>query len=310
VSHLSEKTNSLIFLVGPTAVGKTEVGILLAKQLNGEIVSCDAMQVYREINIASVKPTDKELQEVKHHCLNLVSVTDDFNVAQYRQEATSCIKDILERGKQPIIVGGSGMYMTVLLDGIFEQFSRDRLLREKLQKQAIAQGIGALHRQLSDLDPVAAGKIHPHDAKRIVRALEVCLTAGAAISQLQTQRQGLWGQMPIKIFALNRERDVLYKRVEIRVQEMFDHGLVEEIKQISQLPLSTTAQTLIGIREVCGHLAGDYDLNQAQYLMKLNTRHYVKRQLTWFRRDKRIEWIDMDKITIGEIVRDIAKHFQ
>ncbi len=304
------KQSPIIFIVGPTAVGKTEVSLLLAEQLSAEVISCDAMQVYKEVNIASAKPSKDEIREAKHHCLDLVSVTDDFNVGTFREITLRTIEDIQKRNKSVIFCGGSGMYMTVMLDGIFEELSRNPLLREKLQKQAIVDGISSLHRKLSDLDPTVAGKIHPHDAKRIVRALEVCMTAGIPMSQMQTQRQGLWGQTPIKIFALNRSREELYNRVEARVDQMFEWGLVEEIRQISELSLSTTARTLIGIREVGGYLAGEYDLSQAKYLMKMNTRHFVKRQLTWFRRDKRVEWIDIDNQTAQEVVEKIRKRIE
>ncbi|MBF0490851.1 MAG: tRNA (adenosine(37)-N6)-dimethylallyltransferase MiaA [Candidatus Omnitrophica bacterium] len=297
----------ILFIVGPTAVGKTEIALLLAKKLSGEIISCDAMQVYREVNIASAKPSKQELDSVRHHCLNIVSVTEDFNVGRFREAATQAVLDIQQRGKPVIFCGGSGMYMMVLLDGIFEQLSRDPLLREKLQKEAILSGISSLHRKLSDLDPVVAGKIHPHDNKRIIRALEVCMTAGTAMSELQTQRQGLWNQMPIRIFAINRPREILYARVEDRVEAMFEQGLVKEVETISDLPLSTNSATLIGLREVGGYLRGEYDLAQAKYLMKMNTRHFVKRQLTWFRRDKRVEWINIENESAEDVVEGIMK---
>ncbi|MBI3602812.1 MAG: tRNA (adenosine(37)-N6)-dimethylallyltransferase MiaA [Candidatus Omnitrophica bacterium] len=297
----------LVFIVGPTAVGKSEVGILLAKQIGGEIISGDAMQVYREINIASAKPTRDDLTKVKHHCLNLVSVTEDFNVARFRREALKAIEDILSRGRRPVIVGGSGMYVSVLIDGIFEGSAGDEHLREQLEEEIKIQGTPALHERLKSLDTKAAAKIHAHDAKRIVRALEVVLSTKSPISKLQSQRQGLWGQYPIRIFGLNRPRVELYRRLEARIDKMFEQGLVKEIQKLSTLSLSPTAQTLIGIPQVQGYLQGEYDLERAKYLMKLNTRHYVKRQLTWFRREKRLEWINVDNESAQDIVEDIIK---
>ncbi len=294
--------DKILFIVGPTAVGKTEVAIELAQQLGGEIVSCDAMQVYREVNIASAKPTQRQLAKVKHHCLNLVSVTEDFNVAQYRQKATNAIKDILGRGKQPVVVGGSGLYMSVLLNGIFEQAIKNDTLRGLLQEELKTRGACALHEHLKSLDPQAAAKIHANDSKRIVRALEVIGLTNKPISKLQQQREGLWGQYPIKIFGLNRPREQLYLWVERRIDKMFEQGLVNEVREISKLHLSATAKTLIGIPEVQGHLQGDYGLERAKYLIKLNTRHYVKRQMTWFRRDKRIEWIEMGEETVSTVL--------
>ena len=284
---------SLIFIVGPTAAGKSEIALSLAGHLNAEIICCDAMQVYREIAFANDKPSPKARTSIPHHLVDIVSVTEDFNVARYCALAVSAIQEVQARGKTPLIVGGSGMYMSVLLDGIFEGITVEEDLREEISQQLERKGSAALHEQLKTLDPQAAAKIHPNDPQRLIRALEVVLSTGQPLSQLQQKREGLLGKMPIKIFALNRPREELYQRVEARVDEMFTKGLVEEIKNISTLPLSVTAEKIIGVPEVLGHLKGEYDLERAKYLMKLNTRHYVKRQLTWFRRDKRLTWIDI-----------------
>jgi len=292
----------LIFIVGPTAVGKSEAGLCLAQRLNAEIVCCDAMQVYREIAIANDKPIYQTRSLVPHHLVDILSVTEDFNVARYRELAVPAIQDVQARGKTPLIVGGSGMYMSVLLDGIFEGIAGEDL-REELYRQRTVQGSAALHERLKTLDPQAAAKIHPNDPQRIIRALEVALSTGQPISSLQQKREGLWGKMPIKIFALNRPREELYQRVEARVDGMFAKGLLEEIKSVSALPLSRTARKIIGIPEIMGYLKREYDLERAKYLMKLNTRHYVKRQLTWFRRDKRLTWID---ITPGQSSAQVA----
>ena len=284
---------SFIFIVGPTAVGKSEIALSVALRHQAEIVSCDAMQVYREVAIANDKPSARAMELVVHHLVGIIPVTEDFNAARFRQLALETIRDIQARGKTPLIVGGTGMYMTVLLDGIFEGTLADADLREELTQEIKARGGGFLHERLLGLDPQAAAKIHPNDPQRIIRALEVVLSTGQPLSQLQPKREGLWGKMPIKIFALNREREELYRRVESRVDQMFTKGLLEEVKHVSSLPLSTTARKIIGIPEVSGYLNGEYDIERAKYLMKLNTRHYVKRQLTWFRRDKRLTWIDI-----------------
>ena len=283
----------LIFIVGPTAVGKSETGLCLAGRLNAEIVCCDAMQVYREITIANDKPSSKIRALVGHHLVDILSVTEDFNVARYREFAASAIQDIQARGKIPLVIGGSGMYMSLLLDGIFEGTAPEEDLREELTKEERAKGLGFLHERLKALDPQAAAKIHPNDPQRIIRALEVALSTGQPLSRLQEKREGLWGKIPIKIFALNRPRQELYQRAEARVDDMFAKGLLEEIKQVSALPLSITARKIIGIPEIMGYFKGEYDLERAKYLMKLHTRHYIKRQLTWFRRDKRLTWIDI-----------------
>jgi len=284
---------SLVLIVGPTAVGKSDISLLLAQQINAEIISCDAMQVYQEINIANDKPSVKSRDLILHHLVSIVSVTQDFNVARYRQLALAAIKEVQARGKTSLIVGGTGMYMSVLLDGIFEGITVEEDLRENLSQELQDKGSIFLHGRLKELDPQAAVKIHPNDPQRIIRALEVVISTGQPLSQLQQKREGLWGTTPIKIIALNRPREELYQRVETRIDEMFTKGLLEEIKSVTKLPLSVTAEKIIGIPEVRGYLKGEYDLERTKYLMKLNTRHYVKRQLTWFRRDKRITWMDI-----------------
>ena len=297
------KDPALIFIVGPTAVGKSEIGMCTAQRHIAEIVCCDAFQVYREISIANDKPSAQVRDQVPHHLVDILSVTENFNVARYRQLALAAIGDVHARGKTPLIIGGSGMYMSVLLDGIFEGTVTEEDLREELGGELSAKGPVFLHERLKALDPQAAAKIHPNDPQRIIRALEVVISTGQPLSQLQPKREGLWGKMPVTIFALNRPRQELYLRVEARVDDMFTRGLVEEIKQVSALPLSITARKIIGIPEVMGYLKGDHDLSRAKYLMKLHTRHYVKRQLTWFRRDKRITWID---IASNQSAADIA----
>ena len=284
---------SIIFIVGPTAVGKSDIGLTVGQRLDGEIICCDAMQVYREISLASDKPSPKARDMVPHHLVDIVSVTEEFNVALYSKLAVSTLRDVLSRGKTPLIIGGSGMYMSVLLDGIFEDSVSEEGHREALTEELADKGPAALHERLKGLDPQAAAKIHPNDPQRIIRALEVVLSTGQPLSQLQPKREGLWGKMPIKIFALHRPRPELYQRAEARVDEMFKNGIVEEIKKIAELPLSITARKIIGVPEVLGYLKEEYDLERAKYLMKLNTRHYIKRQLTWFRRDKRLTWIDI-----------------
>ena len=287
------KDLSLTFIVGPTAVGKSEIGLRAAPCLDAQIVCCDAMQVYKEISIASDKPSLQARSRILHHLVDIISVTEDFNVARYRQLAMAAINDIQACGKMPLIVGGTGMYMSVLLDGIFEGVAVGEDLREELIQELSAKGGVFMHERLRTLDPQAAAKIHPNDPQRIIRALGVALSTGKPISSLQQKREGLWGKLPIKLFALNRAREELYQRAEARIEEMFARGLVEEIKQVAALPLSATARKIIGIPEVMGYLKGEHDLERAKYLMKLNTRHYVKRQLTWFRRDKRMTWIDI-----------------
>ena len=295
VSHLLSVSSQseILFIVGPTAVGKSAVAVEVARQCNGEIVSCDAMQVYREANIVSDKPPAVMRAAAAHHLIDVVSVEDEFNAARYRVLAVAAIEDILRRGRKPVVCGGAGMYMMAILDGLFEGGAADLRLRLALEARVKSEGLAGLHEELSSLDPDAAAKIDPNDPVRIIRALEVVTTTGMRISEQQHRRDGLWGKYQISIAGLVRPRDVLYARAEARIDEMFARGLVDEVTMLLGKRLTATTARLIGIPEVSGVLRGEWDLARAKYLMKLNTRHYIKRQLTWFRKDKRVEWTDL-----------------
>lgn len=301
-------TPQVIFIVGPTAVGKSEVALQLAKKINAEIISCDSMQVYREVNIVSNKPSPQVLKSVPHHAVNIISVKDEFDVVGFSKIALKAIDDILKRKKIALIVGGSGMYMQVLLDGIFHGPTKNMSLREELESQADQKGNELLYEQLARIDPDSAQKIHPKDRKRIIRALEVCLTEGKPFSVLRKKREGIWGKYNIKLFILNRPRAELYATINQRVEDMFKEGLLDEVKALNGVSLSVTAERLIGIREVRGYLKGDSSLEEAKEAMKLNTRHYAKRQLTWFRKEKRLECIDIEpKDKTNDIVNRILR---
>lgn len=294
----------IVFIVGPTAVGKTDVGFLLAERLKGEIISCDAMQVYRDVTIATSKPSLAMRERVRHHLLDVVSVSEEFNVAQYNQLALAAITDIRKRNRIPLIVGGSGLYMSVLLDGIFEETAKDPQLRQTLEERAEQEGNEKIYTELLKVDALAATKIHPGDRRRILRALEVYYTTGQPISHLQKQRSGLWGKEEIILAALNRPRRELYDRINTRVLEMVAAGLVEEIRSLSKKTLSRTAAAIIGVKEIGAAMNGTCSLAEAQEAMQLNTRHLAKRQLTWFRKDKRLAWLDMAGSDSPENVAD------
>lgn len=285
----------IIFIVGATAVGKTDVALEIAKHLPCEIVSCDAMQVYQDVSIASSKPTLDERKAVVHHVLDMVSVEKKFDVSLFNQAARSAIDKILKSQKYPLVVGGSGMYMQVLLDGIFEVGGQDVSVRKKLEDRLMQEGAETLYAELQSVDPQAAAKIHVQDTRRIVRALEVFQITQVPISQLQKKRSGLWQHYPVVVFGLNRLRTELYQRINARVERMWEEGLLEEVRAIKDRSLSLTAQRIIGVREVLDYLQGRCDLQKAKELMKMNTRRLAKRQLTWFRKDQRIHWLEIDQ---------------
>lgn len=296
--------SQVVFLVGPTATGKTEIAAILAKRMNAEIVSCDSMQIYKGMDIITSKPPPILRKITPHHLIDVISPLKEYNVSEYYKEATKKINEIIKRGKVTLVVGGSGLYMSILIDGIFKAKCQDKIIRHRLYKEAQKQGSKCLYERLKKFDPQAASKIHPHDTKRIVRALEVFETTGQPISKLQTQRKGLAGKYGVKIFCINMERDRLYRRIEERVERMFACGLAGEVKKLLKLKLSKTAYCAIGIKELKGYFDGLYDLDEAKRLVKRNTRLYAKRQLTWFRKDKRINWIYINE---KEKPEDVAK---
>ena len=285
--------NTIVFLAGPTAVGKTRIAISLAKKINAEIVSCDSMQIYKTMDILTSKPPRILRKEVPHHLVDIVSPAREYDVTQYRRGALRTAKEIIRKGKIPLFVGGTGLYISVLIDGIFHSAAKDAKIRKKLYQLAQKKGSRFLYERLRKIDPPAADKIHPNDTKRIVRALEVFEASGKPISKLQKQRQGLADDYDVKIFCLNMPREKLYQRIDARVEKMFRQGLVAEVKKLLKLKLSKTAAYAIGIREIKGYLDGLYGLDEVKRLIKKHTRNYAKRQLTWFRRDKRIEWINV-----------------
>ncbi|MCX7927136.1 MAG: tRNA (adenosine(37)-N6)-dimethylallyltransferase MiaA [Candidatus Omnitrophica bacterium] len=285
---------TLFFLVGPTAVGKTTLSISLAQRLNAEIICCDSMQIYKGMDILTSKPDLKQRHSVKHHLFSIIPVEKEFNVSEYRRLALIKVQEILKRNKVPLFVGGSGLYMSTVVDGIFELNIDSKLLRNQLLEQAKESGIGQLYERLKIIDPEAADKIHPNDLRRIIRALEVYETTGIPISKLQKQRKGLSMEYDIRIVGLTLERIKLYKNINERVEEMFNKGVVSEVRKLLSGSLSLTARKAIGIKEIEDYLNGKLSLEEAKELIKKNTRQYSRRQLTWFRKDKRIIWVDKE----------------
>ncbi len=283
----------IIFIVGPTAVGKTKVSYLLAKKIKGEIISCDSMQVYKNVATLTAQPAKSILKTVPHHLISAMDLSEEFNVAKFIRLAKAKIKEIFDKGKVPIVVGGSGFYISALLDGIFSGPGQDRKLRQKLEKEAVKYGNNYLYQRLEKLDPKAAKEIHPNNLRRLVRALEVCIKTGQKFSQIKKNRIGLWDNFDVKLIGLNRDRQELYQHIDRRVDGMFRKGVVKEVKKALKQSLSKTAMQIIGINEFAGFLKGEYNKEEAKRLIKRNSRHFAKRQLTWFKRDKRIHWIEI-----------------
>jgi len=281
----------VIFLLGPTAVGKTEFALKAAKRIGAEIISCDSMQIYKGMDIISSKPSAIIRKKIPHFLIDVISPKKEFNVSTYRLRALKAIKQIRNRKRVPLFVGGTGLYASAVLDGVFKGPGEDKRIRSRLYQQATEKGAEYLYRRLIKVDPEAAEKIHPNDIKRVTRALEVWIKTKKPISRWQKKRQGIANNYDIEIYCLDMPRDELYSRINQRVDKMFRDGLVNEVGRLLKNGLSKTAACAIGINEIKGYLEKRYGLDEAKELIKRHTRRYAKRQITWFRKDKRISWI-------------------
>jgi len=297
----------IIFIVGPTAIGKSDLASKLAEKTSGCVVSCDSMLVYKEPKIITSKPSSDILKKIKHYFVDIISVKDIYNVFLYFKEATELIRKLYKEKMPTIVCGGTGLYFKALLDGIFEGASADEKLRQELKKEAEEKGKEYLYNKLKEIDSQTAEKISPSDLKRIIRALEVYYLTGKTISWYKKRSKGLWGEFPIKIFGLTLKRNLLYERINERVEDMFRKGAVEEVKKILEIGPSITAEKIIGIKEIGLFLREQISLEEAKELMKKNTRHFAKRQFTWFGKDKRIDWIDTEGKSLNSLVEKILK---
>lgn len=305
---MSNTNGRVLVLLGPTCVGKTQLSLKLADILKGEIVSFDSRQIYRYMDIGTAKPTKEERDRIPHHLIDLISPDERFTAADYGKKARQIIGQIAGRNKQPIAVGGSGLYLRALTQGFFKGPRADERIRRKLEREAQEFGEPHLFNRLKKVDPEAAERIHPNDLVRIVRALEVYELTGKPISLLQ--REGDYEPFPMRFIriGLNIERRELYQRIDRRVEEMISAGLVDEVKMLKQRGFSHKLKALktVGYQELFAYLEGEVDLSTATENIKLNTRHYAKRQLTWFRHDQEIIWLDAED---GGLIQNILDHF-
>jgi len=272
----------IYFLVGATASGKTEVGVLVAEAMDAEILSLDSMAVYRGMDIGTAKPTDEERARVPFHLIDVCEPTEEFSAADYVRLACRAVDDIQSRGRRVLFVGGTPMYLRLLLEGIFRGPRADWEFRRALRARAGRVGTEALHKELAAVDPQAAKRIHPNDLRRIERALEVHHLTGRPISELQQENRGALPG-PKVLVGLQRTRKDLYRRIDERVDRMWAEGFVEEVRQLVDKGLSRTASQALGYRELLRHLADDISVEEAKELTKHHTRQLAKRQLTWFR---------------------------
>jgi len=297
---------AVIFILGPTSSGKTRVAASLAERLGGEVISCDSMQIYRGMDIVTQAPRPDITSRVKHHLIGEFAPEREFNAAMFADKAEIAIRDIFFSGKMPVFAGGSGLYVKALVDGLFSSPAKDPDLRARLEDLAREKGKEYLYSKLAVLDPETAGKLHINDTRRIIRAIEVYELTGTNISVKKSEANGISAKYNCLFFGLDLAREELYSRINDNVERMFSSGAVSEVEELLKRDLSLTARKALGIKEIGAFIGGGMTLEEAKEELKKNTRRYAKRQLTWFRADKRIVWINAAR-EISEIVDDIGK---
>jgi tRNA dimethylallyltransferase len=285
----------LVVLLGPTGSGKTALSLRLAEAFQGEVVSCDSVAVYRDFEIGTAKPSLDERQKIPHHLVDIVSPEDSYSAGDYSREARLAISDITARGRLPIVTGGTGLYLRALLNGLFQGPARSEDLRQRLRESEARLGSGHLHRLLQRLDPAAAGDIHANDVPKLIRAVEVCLTAGQPMTEAwaQTASEPLRGYRILRIGIGGDDRGRLYERINQRAAAMFEQGLVEETRGLlEKYGAGLRTFEALGYRQAAAHLRGECSLAEAILLAQQGHRNYAKRQLTWFRKEPDVRWIE------------------
>ena len=295
--------NKLIAIVGPTGIGKTKLAIQLGLRFHGEIINADSRQIYRYMDIGTAKPSKEELGTIPHHLVDIIEPNQEFSLAEYQKLANNAINDIQTRGKVPFLVGGSGLYVWAVLEGwVVPRVAPDITFRRGLEKKAeIGQG-AELYQKLQKIDPAAAEKIDPRNIRRVIRALEVNKLTDSKFSQLQQKQPPLYQSL---IIGLTANRTELYRRADARVDNMIKHGFVEEVKTLLKMgySLSLPAMSSIGYREIGQFIQGEMTLDEAVYKIKTGTHRFIRHQYAWFRlKDQRIQWFDVEKMAVGEIV--------
>ena len=293
----------LIRLTGPTAVGKTKTSIGLAKAIGGEIISADSMQVYRHMDIGSAKITKEEMADVPHYLIDVLEPEEEFHVVRFQQMAKAAMADIYSRGKIPIIVGGTGFYIQALLYDIdFTENEGDSVYREKLEALAKEKGAAYLHGQLAMVDPKSAEEIHANNIKRVILALELYHQTGQNISEHNELERQKESPYQFCYFVLNDRRECLYERIDQRVDQMIRNGLVQEVQTLKERGCTKQMVSMqgLGYKEIFSYLEGGCSLEEAVYIIKRDTRHFAKRQLTWFKRERDVIWVQKDELNYDD----------
>ncbi len=301
-----ENKTKIVVIGGPTATGKTNLSIRLAKEFDGEIVSGDSVQIYKRLDIGSAKPTKEEMDGIPHHLIDILEPYENFSVADYVARAKTVIDDITARKKLPIVVGGTGLYISSLVDNVtFSEAETDYALRDELNKKAEKMGTEALYDELKSIDPTAALSIHPNNIKRVIRALEIYYLTGKTMTEHNAASKTIPSPYDAKMYALTSSRELIYERINKRVDFMVNDGLFDEVSSLLKSGITKDMQSMqaIGYKEIVSYFDGFCTKEEAIDAVKQNSRHYAKRQLTWFKRDERYKWLDInDEIDISKLI--------
>jgi tRNA dimethylallyltransferase len=305
-----KKKPVMVFILGPTGAGKSDFAVRLAEKIGGEIISCDSMQVYKGMPIMSQQPSSELRKVVPHYLVDVLSPLKEWSAANFVERAREIAEGIGRRKKVPIIVGGTGLYARAFIKGLFPSPPKDEKLRRALNEEAKKKGKKKLYERLLKIDPTYASKVHPNDLRRVIRALEVYELTGKAISEKHGEGEGIEAKYNVLIFILTGDRKELYRRIDERVEKMFAKGIVQEVKRLLKQKIGKTAKAVLGYKEVSDYINGKHSLEEAKELLNKNTRHYAKRQLTWFRREENAEWIELstkkhNTLLLSEVARKI-----
>ncbi|MBR4892560.1 MAG: tRNA (adenosine(37)-N6)-dimethylallyltransferase MiaA [Clostridia bacterium] len=302
----------IVCIAGPTGSGKTKLGIETAKKYNGEIISADSMQIYKKLNIGTAKPTEEEKEGIEHHLIDIISPCSQFSVKEFVDLANKKIDGIIKKNKLPVIVGGTGLFISSLIDNVkFSESEQDERLREELKNLAEEKGAEYLHNMLKDIDYESYLRLHPNNIRRVIRAIEIYKTTGMTMSEQIKNSKNVPSQFDVRYFGLNTRREVIYERINKRVDIMVEQGLFDEVYALYNegIDLRYKSMQAIGYKQLIMHFEGKLTKEEAIDLIKQESRRYAKRQLTWFRRDERIIWIDIEKYNTPELQLEFIEKY-
>ena len=297
----------LIIILGPTAVGKTELSLKLAREIDAEIISADSMQIYKEMDIGTAKVDKEKRNNIPHHMIDIINPESNFSVADYQEYVDNLIPEIINRGKIPLMVGGTGLYINAVVEGfMLPDMDPDYDLRKDLRKKAENFGNEYVHDILRDIDPPLAEKLHPNDLRRVIRGIEIYKLTGKTKSYYKEKQEKKEDRYKTLKIGLKRDREELYERINIRVEKMIENGLINEVKKLEEkYKLSNTSVQGLGYKEILSYLNDEISFDEAKRIIKRDSRHYAKKQLSFFKRDEKINWFNLSKLIRNKVLKEI-----